>query len=199
MRGAPTAWIDGCVEAHVALLSDIQGLTDAAARGPSALPDWSVGHVLTHLARNADSVVRRLEGARHGEVLDQYAGGLAGRREDIEAGAGRPAAALVADVTDSAAAVEASMAGLPAAAWDGQSRTSRGVIETSRDVVFSRWREVAVHRGDLGLRPGPVPLPPALVEAWLPVELAALPARGDPAALLSWVLGRGPAPDLAPW
>ncbi|MGP0031711.1 MAG: maleylpyruvate isomerase N-terminal domain-containing protein [Acidimicrobiales bacterium] len=197
--GRPDAWIDGCRAAHAALLADIGGLTDAVARRPSALPGWSVGHVLTHVARNADSVVRRLEGARRGEVLDQYVGGMAGRRDAIEAGAGRPAAVLVDDVRDTAAAVERTMADLPTAAWDGRSRTVRGEETTSRQVVFARWREVAVHRGDLGLQPGPVPLPPALVAAWLPAEVAALPGRTDPGALLSWILGRGPAPELTPW
>ena len=83
------------------------------------------------------------------------------------------------------------MADLPAAAWDAPSRTSRGVVESSRDAVLSRWREVVVHHGDLGL--GPVPLPPALVEAWLPRELPRLAERSDPAELLSWIIGRGDA------
>jgi maleylpyruvate isomerase len=185
--GPPTEWIDGCRVAHAALLADLDGLTDVQAAGPSRLPDWTVGHLLTHLARNADSVVRRLEGAARGEVLDQYEGGRAGRAAAIEAGARRAAAALVADVRQSAAAAEQVMADLPTAAWDAPSHSSRGLVESSRDVVFSRWREVAVHRGDLGLHPGPVPLPAALVDAWYP------------AALLWWVLGRGPAPTLAPW
>ena len=197
--GAPTEWIAGCVSSHAALLADIDGLTDDELRDPCALPGWSVGHLLTHLARNADSVVRRLEGAARGEVLDQYAGGLTVRGADIEAGAHRPAAELVADVASSAAAVERVMAGLPLSAWDGRSRTARGVEESSRDAVFSGWREVAVHRGDLGLHPGPGSLPPDLVETWLPQQLARLSTRTDPAALLSWILGRGPAPELAPW
>ncbi len=88
-------------------------------RGPSLLPEWSDGHVLTHLARNADSVVRRMEGAARGELVDQYPGGL-------------------------------------------------------------------------GLGLGPVSLPPALVEAWLPRELPLLAGRSDTAALLTWVIGRGP-------
>ena len=185
--------------AHAALMADLDGLSDAQARQPSTLPGWSVGHLLTHLARNADSVVRRLEGAERGEMLTQYVGGKEGRAAEIELGAGRSAVELVDDVRDTAAAVERIMADLPPAAWEARSRTVRGVEETSRDVVFSRWREVAVHRGDLGLHPGPVPLPPALVEAWLPAELAGLAARADPAALLAWILGRGPAPHLAPW
>jgi maleylpyruvate isomerase len=203
-QGAPTTWIAGCVAAHADLLADLEGLTDAQARGPSALPDWTVGHLLTHIARNADSVVRRLEGSARGEVLDQYEGGGEGRRADIEAGSHRSAAALMADVRDTAAAVERAMATLPDAAWDARSRTVGGVEEDARAVVFSRWREVAVHRGDLGLAGGPggpgrVPLPPALVEAWLPSELAVLTSRADPGELLAWVIGRGPAPVLAPW
>jgi hypothetical protein len=67
------------------------------------------------------------------------------------------------------------------------------VVENSRDAALSRWREVVVHHGDLGL--GPVPLPPALVEVWLP----RLAERSDPAELLGWVIGRGEPPVLAPW
>jgi len=89
------------------------------------------------------------------------------------------------------------LAELPPPAWDAPSRTSRGVVESSRDAVLSRWREVVVHHADLGL--GPVPLPPALVELWLPRELPRLAERSDPAALLSWIIGRGEPPVLAPW
>jgi maleylpyruvate isomerase len=189
--------VAGCVEAQDALDADVVGLRDEQARAPSLLPGWSRGHVLTHIARNADSVVRRLEGAARGEVLVQYPGGLGQRRADIEAGAGRPAAELVDDVTRSSATVARVMAGLPSAAWAAPSRTSRGVVESSRDAVLSRWREVVVHHGDLGL--APVTLPPALVEAWLPREVPLLAGRTDPAALLTWIIGRGDAPELAPW
>jgi maleylpyruvate isomerase len=172
-------------------------LDDATARRASRLPGWSVGHVLTHIARNADSVVWRLEGAARGEQRDQYPGNLGQRTSDIEAGAARAADALVADVRRTSAAVERVMAGLPVAAWDAPSRTSRGVVESSRDAVLSRWREVVVHHGDLGL--GRVPVPPELVDAWLPRELPRLVERTDPALLLSWIIGRGDAPALAAW
>jgi maleylpyruvate isomerase len=185
------------VAAQASLEADLVGLDDATARSPSLLPDWSVGHVLTHIARNADSVVWRLEGAARGELRDQYPGGLEQRRDDIEAGAWRPAGALVSDVRNSAAAVVQAVAELPDEAWDAPSRTARGVVEPSRDVVFSRWREVVVHHGDLGL--GPVPLPPALVATWLARELPRLGERTDAAALLAWIIGRSDAPDLAPW
>jgi maleylpyruvate isomerase len=195
--GVPTVLIDGCVAAQAALLADIADLRDDVARRASLLPRWSVGHLLTHIARNADSMTWRLEGAARGELRDQYPGGLEQRSSDIENGAGRPAAELVADVRQSADALERTMAELPLAAWDAPSRTSRGVVESSRDAALSRWREVAVHHGDLGL--GPVPLPAALVAVWLPRELPRLAERSDPAELLAWVIGRGDPPVLAPW
>jgi len=195
--GAPAEWVAGCLAAQVGLDIALVGLEDATAHRPSLLAGWSVGHVLTHIARNADSVVWRLEGAARGELRDQYPGGLEQRKADIEAGAARPAAELVADVRRTSAAVAGVMAGLPTEAWDAPSRTSRGVVESSRDAILSRWREVAVHHGDLGL--APVPLPPELIAVWLPRELAQLAERTDPGRLLSWIIGRGDAPVLAAW
>jgi maleylpyruvate isomerase len=197
--GPPDAWVAGCVAAQGALDAALVGLDDAAARRASLLPGWSIGHVLTHIARNADSVVWRLEGAARGEVRDQYPGGLEQRRADIEDGAGRSAPALVEDVHRTSDAVTQAMATLPEAAWDAPSRTSRGVVESSRDAVLSRWREVVVHHGDLGLGPVPPPLPPGLVDAWLPRELPRLAERTDPARLLAWIVGRGDPPELAAW
>jgi maleylpyruvate isomerase len=196
-HGRPAAWVGGCAAAHAALDAALADLSDTAARAPSLLPGWSVGHVLTHIARNADSVVWRLQGAARGEQRDQYPGGLEQRRAEIEAGAGRSAVELVLDVQHTSSAVERTMAELSAAAWDAPSRTSRGVVETSRDAVLSRWREVVVHHGDLGL--AAVPFPPELVAAWLPRELPRLAERTDPARLLAWVIGRGDPPALAAW
>ncbi|MHB8450157.1 MAG: maleylpyruvate isomerase N-terminal domain-containing protein, partial [Mycobacteriales bacterium] len=120
----PTREIAGCRAAHASLLATIGDLTDADIRRPSLLPSWTIGHVLTHLARNSDSCVRRLAGAREDVVIDQYRGGAAGRAAEIESGASRPAAEIVADVRASAAAVEEIATALPAEAW---SRMTRGV------------------------------------------------------------------------
>src|SRR5262245_61605993 len=94
----PTEYIDGCRASHATLEAHIAGLTDEVARQPSLLPDWTVGHVLSHIARNADSVVRRLEGAMRNEIVDQYVGGRQGRASEIDSGAHRSAAELLADV-----------------------------------------------------------------------------------------------------
>ena len=99
------------------LLASIADLGDADVTRMTALPGWTVGHVLTHLARNADGNRGMAEGAAKGEVAEQYPHGAAGRAADIEAGSGRPAAELVADVRTSAAALAHTWQSLPEETW----------------------------------------------------------------------------------
>jgi maleylpyruvate isomerase len=191
--------VAGCHQAHDTLLAAISSLTDEQARAPSLLPDWSVGHLLTHIARNADSVVRRLEGAIRDEIVDQYEGGPAGREADIQAGAHRSAAELIEDVRHSAQAIDDVCARMPADAW---SRLTRGVTGTESPasyVMLSRWREVEIHHVDLGLGYTPADWPSELMDACLPAVLETLPRRTDRAQLMAWVMNRGPAPEVASW
>src|SRR4051812_20630542 len=122
----PTAFIHGCRASHATLERLVARLTDEIARQPSLLPDWTVGHVLTHLARNADSVVRRVEGALRNEIVDQYVGGREGRGGEIETGAHRSAAELIADVHATNAAVDALLASAPDDIWDRMTRPVSG-------------------------------------------------------------------------
>jgi maleylpyruvate isomerase len=191
--------IAGIVRGQAALAVTIADLTDEVARRPSRLPGWSVGHVLTHVARNADSLVRRLEGAAAGDVVDQYEGGAEGRARDIEAGSGRPAAELVTDVLATNRAVEAALVAFPDEAWDRLTRSVSGSEEPARDVVFSRWREVEVHHVDLGLGYTPARWPDDLVERWLPHAKAQFLDTVDQRTLLAWLVGRATAPQLRPW
>jgi maleylpyruvate isomerase len=196
---APTGDIDACRRSTGLLLDALAGLTDDQARSPSLLPAWSVGHLLTHLARNADSTTRRLEGAARGEVVDQYPGGYAGRAADIEDGAGRTAAELVADVRDSAARLEATALSLPADGWGRPTRDVSGAERPAGILPYRRWREVEIHHVDLGLGYTPDRWPDELVSRILAEQLPALPRRTDPNALAAWALHRGPAPELGPW
>src|SRR6476659_9348654 len=59
----PQADVEGCRVAHDLLRSVVAELSDAEVRRASKLPGWSVGHVLTHLARNAESMCRRIDAA----------------------------------------------------------------------------------------------------------------------------------------
>ncbi|MGH9108402.1 MAG: maleylpyruvate isomerase N-terminal domain-containing protein [Acidimicrobiales bacterium] len=195
----PTVDIEGCRRAHRVLLDRIAGLSDSKAREASLLPDWTVGHVLTHLARNAESVVRRLEGAVRGEIVDQYPGGYAGRAAEIAAGAGRPAADLVKDVAETAGHLEAACLAAPDAAWDRPTRNVSGAERPARTMMLARWREVEVHHADLGLGYGSADWPDGLVRACLTRELERLPQRTDPKVLLAWLIGRQDPPDLSNW
>jgi len=134
--------------AHARLLAVIDGLTDAAARRPSLLPGWTVGHVLTHVARNADSFIWLAEGAAAGEVRDQYPGGFEQRQAEIEAGARRPAAELVDDVRATGERLEADFDGVTD--WEAPVRTMLGEVPL-RELLFRRVREVEIHTSDLDL------------------------------------------------
>jgi maleylpyruvate isomerase len=81
--------IELCRAAHVRLVARVEHITDEQVRSPSRLPGWTVAHVLTHLARNADGHVRRLEGALRGEYVPRYPGGPTQRDGDIDEGARR--------------------------------------------------------------------------------------------------------------
>jgi maleylpyruvate isomerase len=141
--------IEGCAGATARLLETIAGLTDEDARRPSLLPGWSIGHVLTHLARNADSVVRMVEGATRGESVWQYAEGQ--REREIEEGSGRGADALVDDVRRSADAVARTWAATSDEVWaTGVSRVRSGDCPLAV-IPLRRWREVELHHADLGL------------------------------------------------
>ncbi|MEU8615746.1 maleylpyruvate isomerase N-terminal domain-containing protein, partial [Actinoplanes sp. NPDC048791] len=55
------------------LIRTAEGLEDSAMSAPSALPGWTVGHVLTHVARNADAYTNLLTWARTGVETPAYA------------------------------------------------------------------------------------------------------------------------------
>lgn len=203
--------VEGVTASHrglEAMLGDLRDGLDAAA--PSRLPDWTIGHVLAHLARNADSISRVLEATERGETVERYAGGPAGRNAEITAGAPRPAGDLIADVHDSNARLEAVLA--VHTRWDGISIETSGRRIGVGDLVFLRWREVEVHRADLGLGYGPDDWPAEYVRTELvalemqwrarrPMGLTALPpeALATPDRVrLAWLLGRAEIAGLAP-
>jgi maleylpyruvate isomerase len=188
-----------CREAHARLLATVAALSDAQAHAPSRLPGWTVGHVLTHIARHAESVTRRLAASARGEVIDQYEGGMAGRVAGIDAGASRTAAELVIDVRVTASALEEAMETMPPDAWDGLTRGVAGDLQPAWLVAHRRIREVEIHHTDLGLGYEAGSWPSAMVDEMLAAELPALAGRVDRHELLAWIIGRGEAPELPSW
>ncbi|GIH79715.1 maleylpyruvate isomerase [Planobispora longispora] len=135
----------------------LTGLTDDDVRAPSALPDWSRGHVITHLEQNAAAFTRQAEYARRGELIDVYDGGADGRAAAIEREAGRGAGELREALAEAHAALEDAWAGTGEDVWG---RPIRYRDATLLDTVHARWREVEVHMVDLDLdyRPSDWPI-----------------------------------------
>jgi maleylpyruvate isomerase len=132
------------------LLAGLDGLSDAQAAGPSLLPGWTRGHVLTHLARNAEGGTRLLGWARTGVPSYEYES-LAARAAAIEAGAGRPAAVLIQDVRQTAGAFAAAATGMLPEAWQRVVRYTAGQEPRADVIVPSRLAEVLIHHVDLDL------------------------------------------------
>lgn len=205
--------VTGAAAAHEGLLVM---LDDLLARGaldpvtPSRLSGWSVGHVLTHVARNADSITRVLEATARDETVDRYEDGVAGRNADIEQGHDRAPDVLVDDVRRTIWRLEQTWANH--ANWDGRSRESAAREIPVSDLPFMRWREVEVHRVDLGLGYEPADWPELYVRLELrelemrwnarrPMGLTGLPAAAlaaPPPVRLAWLLGRATIDGLAP-
>jgi maleylpyruvate isomerase len=127
-------------EAH--FVTAIESLDDRQMAQMSLLPGWTVGHVLTHVARNADSHTRRSEAATRGEIIEQYAGGFEGRALEIEAGAERPAAEIIADVARSGDELMTTWQNLPDLAWDQPVRAVSGQERPLRVMPTRRWQEL---------------------------------------------------------
>ena len=140
------------------MLATATALSDTQAREPSLLPGWSRGHVLTHIARNADGLGNLLRWARTGTETPMYASAES-RNADIGAGAGRPAADLATDVRESAAAFAAEAAEVPNDAWAVQVRALNGPPLPAIGVLDRRLSEVEIHHVDLaaGYSPGDWP------------------------------------------
>jgi uncharacterized protein (TIGR03083 family) len=145
----PADVLDQIVAASERLLDTTARLSDADVRAPSLLPGWSRGHVLTHLARNADGGSNLLVWARTGVETPEYPS-MAARAEQIEAGAGRRAEVLLADVCHSAARFAAEYARMPEQAWNRIVRWTGGTEHPAARAADSRLCEVLVHHVDLG-------------------------------------------------
>jgi maleylpyruvate isomerase len=208
---ADLARVDGAQLRFEEAVADVD---DATLRRPSSLPGWSVAHVLAHVARNADSHVRRAEAAMRGEVVEQYVGGFDGREREIQSAARLGAADLLRDVCDSGRRLAETWRAVPGEAWCARSRDVGGRERPLSDLPGRRWQELEVHVTDLDLGLTYAAWPDGFVAVWLPRLRAGLDARlpdgaraPRPGSLsprdeLAWLYGRLPRKDLpalTPW
>lgn len=176
----------------------VQGLTElhwteADVAAPSLCVGWTRGHVLTHIARNADGISDTLSGALSGEVVERYPGGWEARNAAIEAGAARPYAALVADVRDSADRLDRVLGAIGDADGWGLP-TEHG--DPAESWVYRRWREVEIHRVDLDAGYGPDRWPPLFVTETLKDAAGSLASRVTGAVHVTVTAAGSVAPEF---
>lgn len=194
------------------LLSAIAKLDNAALSGESQLPGWTRGHILAHLARNADALVNVFEGRPMYESATV-------READIERDADRPLEEHLADLRDSWARFLATTE--TAQDWSRTVELRGGVTDLAANVPFRRWIEVELHHVDLDIGYALADLPDEftereiafLADRWSgrpevpPVTLKThngdrlwhtggaegtpVTLTGTPAELLGWLAGRG--------
>ncbi|MET8452289.1 maleylpyruvate isomerase family mycothiol-dependent enzyme [Streptomyces sp. NPDC005209] len=124
------------------LLTAVTKMDNASVAEPSRLPGWTRGHVLAHLARNADALVNVLQGR------PMYASAQA-RDADIERDAPRPLDVQLADLRETAAGFQET--GAAPADWSRTVALRNGVTDSASRVPFRRWVEVDLHHVDLGI------------------------------------------------
>lgn len=212
-------WVEGGQDR---LRQALDALPAEAVGEPSALPGWTRGHLLSHLARNADALVNLLTWARTGIRTPMYASPER-RGADIEAGAARPLAEQRADVRQSAAHFLQACEALSDEAWSAVVVSGQGREIPASEVPWLRAREVWIHLVDLRVEVGMDALPSDFawtlvqdVAGWMTprvdvgAELVA-PGHGSvalgtaspgttiggpPYALAAWLTGRGGVEEL---
>ncbi|MGW4704360.1 maleylpyruvate isomerase family mycothiol-dependent enzyme [Streptomyces sp. NPDC004285] len=194
-------------EATDRLLTAAASWDNAAAAEPSRLPGWTRGHVLAHVARNADALVNVLQGR------PMYAD-AATRDADIERDAGRPLDVHLADLRESGDRFQA--AGAEPADWTRTVELRNGVTDSASRIPFRRWVEVALHHVDLGAGYELEDLPEEFVEREIDFlaerfaghkDVPSTAVRADDGRV--WTTGggaeggpvavSGPAPELLGW
>lgn len=137
--------------AHRKLLDRLDGLAAAGELGPntpSALPGWTKGVLITHIARNAESHRRLFDGAALGEVWQQYEGGVTGRTDGIEAGRGAELASVLDDVHHATEQLEVAWATTD---WIGSGHRTLSRETPIVELPLLRAREVELHHVDLDI------------------------------------------------
>ena len=204
--------VEIAAQAHQRLLAALDELIERDAldvAAPSLLPDWTKGHVLTHITNSGEGHCEIFDAAMRGEVGAQYPHGPEGRAADIEAGATRLAPEQRDALRQSIWKLEGRWA---ASNWQGKGITPNGGEVAVRDLPFLRIREVAIHHIDLDIGYGFEDLPAEylrlelgrmemLWKARQPMGLTPLPSVAlalAPPQRLAWLMGRTVVDGLDP-
>lgn len=139
------------VVASTRYLGALSDLTDDDMRAPSLLPDWTRGHVVTHLARNADAFCNLLRWAETGEEHYMYES-REKRDADIEEGSGRSVHDLRVDASASAGRLMQAINELDVRHEDNLVARAPGTPTfPARQIATHRLVELEVHHADMGI------------------------------------------------
>ena len=189
------------------LLTSIATVNDEQITAPSRLPGWTVGHCLTHIARNADGIAKLVIWAVTDVRTPMYPS-MESRDAEIDQGAGRSATALREDVAASASRLSTAMTELAqadSAALErlvifGAPPPSTPPNTPASQLGFARWREVTIHHADLGLPDfGYADFDDEFVArtlAFIEDRSGPVNVSGPAVDLLTWRLGRGTPTSL---
>ena len=133
------------------LVWTVDELEDSAFARPSLLPDWTVGHVLGHVALNGEGLAGALRGLSTGSGTPMYESQKVRNRDIAELGAASPSE-IRARVQASTSLYDREISALPDDLWQSTiERTPGNPAFRARSTVLMRLREVEIHHADLGL------------------------------------------------
>ncbi|MHA6619410.1 maleylpyruvate isomerase family mycothiol-dependent enzyme [Pseudonocardia sp. DLS-67] len=193
----------------------VDALPDDALRAPSALPGWSRAHVVAHVARNAEALIRLATWARTGVESPMYPS-REHRAAEIETSAQSSVDVLRAELTGTAEELDAALAALDGTTWKAEVRSALGRPIPAAEIPWMRVREVWLHAVDLDAGVAVADVAPDVVDTLLDDSTGTLSAaEGCPAAVLAptdrertWALGpasgdpvqvRGEAAQVLGW
>jgi len=197
VESRPSEHIDAVVVGHDEVLRSVTALSDGDLRGPSLLPGWPRAMVVAHLAQKSRSHAHVFRTSRD-QVPVQYPDGQRVAEWETAEWSKRDASELCELLRVSFSTLEDAWADLPDDGWGRQGISSAGE-RSMVEFVHRHLRDVFVHHVDLNVGYRSAQWPTVFVATELPKRLADLPRRAEPDTLLAWLLGRTPAPTLAPW
>jgi maleylpyruvate isomerase len=168
----PTETLARVIESTTHLIATAEQFDDEAVREPSLLSGWTRGHVLTHVARNADAIIRLLTWAATGVETPMYASETA-RDDEIDLGAGRSARELAADVREASERFAVQAARLNPEQWSREIAGRRGGPQPAAWLPWWRLEEILIHHVDLNASYSPAHWPETFTEP----ELALIARR----------------------
>ncbi len=166
-----TAPVREVITAHRTFVAAVADLSHRDLARPTALPGWTVGHVIAHVADGGRAFATLTELALRGELTALFPGGLAERNGTIERLATSPD--LLAHLEDGMVRLEKAWSRATPEDWQRPVRFRNGTLAGT---VYARWREVWIHLIDCEVGATPADWPTGLAAHSIDFLRSRLPA-----------------------